>query len=43
MSGRDGEGAMSRASATGEAHDVDSTVAQDYLKAVWAACEWGAQ
>ena len=26
---------------TGEAHDVDSTVAQDYLKAVWAACEWG--
>ena len=24
-----------------EAHDVDSTVAQDYLKAVWAACEWG--
>ena len=32
---------MSRASATGEAHDVDSTVAQDYLKAVWAACEWG--
>ena len=28
-------------SATGEAHDVDSTVAQDYLKAVWAACEWG--
>ena len=34
-------GAMGTASATGEAHDVDSTVAQDYLKAVWAACEWG--
>ena len=32
---------MGTASATGEAHDVDSTVAQDYLKAVWAACEWG--
>ena len=29
------------AGAPGEAHDVDSTVAQDYLKAVWAACEWG--
>ena len=30
-----------RATTTGEAHDVDSTVTQDYLKAVWAACEWG--
>ena len=29
------------AGAPGEAHDVDSTVTQDYLKAVWAACEWG--
>ena len=29
------------AGTTGEAHDVDSTVTQDYLKAVWAACEWG--
>ena len=34
-------GAMGTAPALAEAHDVDSTVAQDYLKAVWAACEWG--
>ena len=47
---RGGAGAMGTTNATGgahgagapgEAHDVDSTVAQDYLKAVWAACEWG--
>ena len=40
---RGGAGATggARATTTGEAHDVDSTVAQDYLKAVWAACEWG--
>ena len=41
-SGARGEaGAMGTAPALAEAHDVDSTVAQDYLKAVWAACEWG--
>lgn len=34
-------GAPGATGATGGAHDVDSTVAQDYLKAVWAACEWG--
>ena len=40
---RGGAGATggARATTTGEAHDVDSTVTQDYLKAVWAACEWG--
>ena len=40
---RGGVGAAggARATTTGEAHDVDSTVTQDYLKAVWAACEWG--
>ena len=38
---RDEPGARGEAPAPAEAHDVDSTVAQDYLKAVWAACEWG--
>ena len=38
---RDESGARGEAPAPAEAHDVDSTVAQDYLKAVWAACEWG--
>ena len=36
-----GAGTTGAPGTTGGAHDVDSTVAQDYLKAVWAACEWG--
>ena len=36
-----GAGTTGAPGAPGGAHDVDSTVAQDYLKAVWAACEWG--
>ncbi len=41
MSTTNAPGEAHGAGATGGAHDVDSTVAQDYLKAVWAACEWG--